>query len=161
MEVIRRKTAVLFQGACRVSALIADADEAREAALADYGFNLGMAFQMVDDLLDYTQDSAVLGKMAGADLREGKVTLPVIHALREAADSERAQIRAIVRNPEFSVEEFDELVGLLEKYGGLAYTRRLARERVAAAKGALALFPDSETKKTLLGVADYALARDM
>ena len=84
MEIIRRKTAVLFQGACRVSALIAGAPNEKEIALSDYGFNLGIAFQMVDDLLDYTLDTGVLGKEVGADLKEGKLTLPVIYSLKAA-----------------------------------------------------------------------------
>jgi geranylgeranyl pyrophosphate synthase len=89
MEVIRRKTAVLFQGACRISALIADASREKEAALSGYGYNLGLAFQMADDLLDYTVDSTVLGKEVGADLKEGKLTLPVIYALSAASVQDR------------------------------------------------------------------------
>ncbi|MGD9417005.1 MAG: polyprenyl synthetase family protein, partial [Desulfobacterales bacterium] len=84
MEVIRRKTAVLFQAACKVSAVIAEATPEKERALSDYGYNLGLAFQMVDDLFDYTKDTAALGKEVGADLREGKLTLPIIQALKEA-----------------------------------------------------------------------------
>jgi octaprenyl-diphosphate synthase len=161
MEVIRRKTAVLFQGACRVSALIADAEPARETALADYGYNLGMAFQIVDDLLDYTQETATLGKGAGADLREGKLTLPVIHALKSASPADRAVMESIIRNTDFSIDEFRLLVEMLEKYGGLAYARFLARDRITAAKNALAVFSASETKEVLLGLAQYALTRDM
>ena len=84
LEVIRRKTAVLFQAACTVSAVIADAPPEKEQALSDYGYNLGIAFQMIDDLFDYTMDTADLGKEVGADLREGKLTIPVIHALNRA-----------------------------------------------------------------------------
>jgi octaprenyl-diphosphate synthase len=160
MEVIRRKTAALFQGACRVSALISDADPVRENALADYGFNLGMAFQMVDDLIDYTQQTATLGKRTGADLREGKLTLPVIHALKNAPDADRTPMEAIIRNRDFSTRDFQQLLTMLEKYGGLAYTRSLAAQRVAAAKAALSAFSDSQTKQILLGLADYALERD-
>jgi octaprenyl-diphosphate synthase len=161
LEVIRRKTAVLFQGACRVSALIAHADSAREEALADYGYQLGMAFQIADDLLDYTQDTTTLGKAPGADLREGKLTLPVIHALKEASAADRTLMESIIRNPEFTLEEFRELVGLLEKYGGLAYARSMAHERVDAAKSALSIFAASETRDILLGLADYSLSREM
>jgi len=161
LEVIRRKTAVLFQGACRVSALIADADSDREEALAAYGYQLGMAFQIADDLLDYTQETTTLGKAAGADLREGKLTLPVIHALRGASAADRTVMESIIRNPAFSLSEFRELVGLLEKYDGLTYARSMARERVAAAKSALSIFPASETRDVLLGLAEYSLSREM
>jgi len=92
MEVIRRKTAVLFQGTCRVSALISSAPKEKETALSDYGFNLGIAFQMVDDLLDYTLDPNILGKEVGADLKEGKLTLPVIYSLKAANTTDRIQM---------------------------------------------------------------------
>ena len=89
LEVIRRKTAVLFQAACTVSAVIAEAPEEKEKALSDFGYHLGIAFQMADDLFDYTMDTADLGKEVGADLREGKLTLPVIHALKQANPADR------------------------------------------------------------------------
>ena len=109
MEVIRRKTAVLFQAACKVSAVIADAPPEKEQALSEYGFNLGLAFQMVDDLFDYTKKTAALGKEVGADLREGKLTLPIIQALKEADPADRDQIVKIIQNKDFSVDEFKTL----------------------------------------------------
>ncbi|MGD8412184.1 MAG: polyprenyl synthetase family protein, partial [Desulfobacterales bacterium] len=112
MEVIRRKTAVLFQAACKVSAVIAEATPEKERALSDYGYNLGLAFQMVDDLFDYTKDTAALGKEVGADLREGKLTLPIIQALKEADSTEHDQMVSIIHNNEFSVDEFKTLVAL-------------------------------------------------
>jgi octaprenyl-diphosphate synthase len=159
LDVIRRKTAVLFQGACRVSALIADAPTGWEAALADYGYHLGMAFQMVDDLLDYTEDSAALGKTVGADLREGKMTLPVIYALNAAADTDRHRMEAIVGNAEFSVSEFQELVEYLQRYGGIDYTWQKANAHITSAKTAIARFEPSPTREILMDVADYALIR--
>jgi len=97
LEVIRRKTAVLFQAACTVSAVIADATEEKEKALSDFGYHLGIAFQMVDDLFDYTMDTADLGKEVGADLREGKLTLPVIHALKQSNPADRDQMVQIIK----------------------------------------------------------------
>ena len=158
MEVIRRKTAVLFEGACRISAIIADADQDKEDALSTYGFNLGMAFQMADDLLDYTQDSKALGKTVGADLKEGKLTLPVIYALAAAESNDRAVMEKMITN-EFSEDEFKLLIDFLDKYGGVTYTQTKAAAHIDKAKHALAVFEPSETKDILLDVADYALSR--
>lgn len=160
MEIIRRKTAVLFQGACRVSALIAGAPKEKEIALSDYGFNLGIAFQMVDDLLDYTLDTGVLGKEVGADLKEGKLTLPVIYSLKAADAKDRAQMETIIKNRDFSVHVFKKLISLIKKYGGQKYTEKLAAEYVRNAKDALAVFNNSKTKDILLMIADYTLARN-
>lgn len=161
LEVIRRKTAVLFQGACRVSGILADAPGQKEQALAEYGANLGLAFQMADDLLDYTVDSSKLGKLVGADLREGKMTLPVIHTLQKSSGSDRWQMVEIVRNRDFSPEEFSWLIERLQKYGGIEYTRKRAQEHIESAKQALASFEDSADRQLLLDIADYALLRQM
>jgi octaprenyl-diphosphate synthase len=160
MEIIRRKTAVLFQGACRVSALIAGAPKEKEIALSDYGFNFGIAFQMIDDLLDYTLDTGVLGKEVGADLKEGKLTLPVIYSLKAADAEDRAQMETIIKNRDFSVHVFKKLISLIKKYGGQKYTEKLAAEYVRNAKDALAVFNNSKTKDILLMIADYTLARN-
>ena len=159
LEVIRRKTAVLFQGACRVSALIADAPQGWENALADYGFHLGMAFQMADDLLDYTEDSLALGKTVGADLREGKLTLPVIYSLNAAGIKDRQRMEAIITNTEFSVPEFQELVEYLKAHGGIDYTWQKANAHIESAKTAIARFEPSVPREILMDVADYALKR--
>ncbi len=159
LEVIRRKTAVLFQAACTVSAVIADAPEEKETALADFGYHLGIAFQMADDLLDYTMDTQALGKEVGADLREGKLTLPVIHALKQASPAERDQMVNIIQNENFTGNEFKTLVGLLEKNDGIVYTRQTAAAHIDKAKNALSVFEPSKIKDTLFDIADYALSR--
>ena len=161
MEVIRRKTAVLFQGTCRVSALISGAPKEKETALSDYGFNLGMAFQMVDDLLDYTLDTDILGKEVGADLKEGKLTLPVIYSLKAANTTDRGQMEDIIKNKDFSVEDFETLILLMKKYGGQKHTENLARKYVRNAKHALGVFSNSKTKEILLMIADYTLTRNL
>jgi octaprenyl-diphosphate synthase len=158
-EVIRRKTAMLFEAACRVSAILADAPEEKEKSLAEYGYNLGIAFQMADDLFDYTLQTSDFGKEVGADLREGKLTLPVIYALKQARDGDRELMIKIIRDRDFSVEDFKTLTGLLEKYGGLAYTRDTAASYIDNAKKALTVFNPSSTRETLLDIAEYALAR--
>ncbi len=159
LEVIRRKTAVLFQAACTVSAVIAEAPEEKEAALSDFGYHLGIAFQMADDLLDYTMDTEALGKEVGADLREGKLTLPVIHALKQANPAERDQMVNIIQNEEFTVDEFKTLVGLLEKNDGIVYTKKKAAACIDKAKNVLSVFEPSKTKDMLIDIADYALLR--
>lgn len=159
LEIIRRKTAVLFQGACRVSALIAGAPTEKEIALSEYGFNLGIAFQMADDLLDYTLDAGTLGKPVGSDLKEGKLTMPVIYALEAAAAEERVWMEKLIKDQDFSVHDFKLLLKLLHQYGAIAYTQKLATDYVQIAKKALTVFEDSQSKETLLMIADYTLAR--
>lgn len=158
-EVIRRKTAVLFQGACRIGAMIANAPPEKVSALSDYGFNLGMAFQMTDDLIDYTSDTQILGKEVGADLREGKLTLPVIYALKEANAADGVLMKKIIKNQDFSITEFEVLVNLLKKYGGIDYTQKLAADYIQKAKNALFLFELQEVKQILSMIADYTLER--
>lgn len=160
MEVIRCKTAVLFQGASRIGALVAGANADVVQRMTDFGYHLGLAFQMADDLLDYTQDAAALGKHAGADIREGKLTLPLIHALANATPDHKEQMVDIIRRQDFSQEEFLELVKLLEHYGGIAYTRQLASRHTAEAKNLLLeSFTPSETRRILLDIADYVTIR--
>jgi octaprenyl-diphosphate synthase len=159
LEVIRRKTAVLFQAACTISAVISDAPKEKEKALSDFGYNLGIAFQMIDDLFDYLMDTADLGKQVGADLREGKLTLPVIYTLKQANPADREQMVKIIGNNDFSVEEFQILIALMKKYGGIAYTEKKAMACVAKAKEALSVFEPSKIKDSLMDIADYVFAR--
>lgn len=160
LEVIARKTAVLFRGACSCGALVTHAGEKAFTALADYGYHLGLAFQMADDLLDYTTDTRALGKEVGADLREGKVTLPVIHALAAAGATDRERMTVMIGRPDFSESEFRELIALLDRHGGIAYTAEQARRHVAEAKTALGrAFTASGTREILEDIADYALVR--
>ena len=160
MEIIKRKTAVLFQGTCRAGALIADGSLIKETALSDYGFNLGIAFQMVDDLLDYTLDTVTLGKKVGADLKEGKLTLPVIYSLKSADEKDRNRMENIIKNKKFSVNDFKTLIRMKDKNGGQLYTQNLAKEYVQNARKALAAFENSKTKEVLLMIADYTLSRN-
>jgi len=159
MAVIYRKTAVLIEGACRVGAIFAGAPEVQEQALSDYGRHLGLAFQMVDDLLDYTADTNALGKKVGADLREGKLTLPLINAYSKAGTDDRAFIGKVLEQKKFSVQAFEKVIDILQKYKGLDYTYQAAAQRILAAKEALSVFDGSETKDLLLNIADYALVR--
>jgi octaprenyl-diphosphate synthase len=159
LEVIRRKTAMLFEAACQVSAVIAEAAAASEKALADFGYNLGIAFQMADDLFDYTLTTSDFGKEVGADLREGKLTLPVISALDKATADDRDLMINIIQDPNFSPEDFRTLVELLDKHGGIAYTRKAAASYIETAKQALSIFEPTQAKDIMMDIADYALAR--
>ena len=161
LDVIRRKTAVLIQGACQSGALIAEASEIKEKALSSYGFNMGMAFQIIDDLLDYTADTRILGKTVGADLREGKLTLPVIYALEKANPQDKTWMEGIITDKDFSVKDFEHLIGLLKKYGGLKYAEKKALEYIDKSKKALSVFEPSQTLEVLLNMADYTLNRNL
>ena len=159
LEVIRRKTAVLFEAACRTSAILSDANDLNKNALAEYGHNLGVAFQITDDLFDYTLDTAQFGKEVGADLKEGKMTLPVIYALSQANSADREKMIKIIKDDSFSVEDFTALVGMLKKYGGTDYAEKMAATFIQAAKDALSIFASSESKEIMLDIADYVLLR--
>jgi octaprenyl-diphosphate synthase len=159
MHVIRRKTSVLIAGACKVGAMIANASDEKVKALAAYGHNLGLAFQMADDRLDYTSDTKILGKKVGADIKEGKMTLPVIHALEKADARDRDSLAQIIHNPDFDENEFVVFIELLKKWGGLQYTLDKATQHVQEAKKALDIFNSSPTKTTLNDIADYAMER--
>ena len=160
MEVIKWKTAVLFQGSCEIGAGLAVVDENRKAALSAYGFNLGTAFQMADDLLDYTQEKiGTLGKIPGADLREGKLTLPIIYSIKNAVGKDREFMENLIRKKDFTIAEFQHLVDLMKSYGGIRYTREKAKTFVENAKTSLEIFPDSHTREILKDFADYALIR--
>ena len=161
---IEKKTAILIKGACRTGAIVADASPVEEKALTDYGYHLGLAFQMADDLLDYTSDTVDLGKKVGADLREGKLTLPVIYSLEQArakkhTEDVRVMEDIIKKRDGFTLDEFHLFQEKLAVYGGLAYTRLLAEDEVRQAKAALDLFADSKEKDILYDLADYTLER--
>jgi octaprenyl-diphosphate synthase len=159
LGVIGQKTAVLFEAACKTCAILADASDEQKQALSDYGYNLGIAFQMADDLFDYILDTDDLGKEVGADLKEGKMTLPVIHALDEADEKDRELMTAIIKDQNFSVEDFKVLVEKLEKYGGIDYTKKRAGTYIQKAKDALSIFEPSKSREMMFDIADYALAR--
>lgn len=161
MEVIRRKTAYLIRAACQVGALLAGAPEEQEQALAEYGYQLGIAFQMADDLLDYTADTRVIGKPVGADLKEGKLTLPVIYALNRATEEDRGRLEIIIRDTDVTEADFQTVLDLIKKYGGVAYTRDCAQKHIEQAKACLDKFSASKPRTLLEKLADYVLARKM
>jgi octaprenyl-diphosphate synthase len=158
-EIIERKTAVLIQGACQSGAIVAQASSKKETALKDYGYHLGMAFQMADDLLDYTATAEELGKNPGADMREGKLTLPLIHSLSRADSRDREWILDTMAQTEFDPKRFAGLKQRLNDLGGIAYTRERADTHVKTARAALDVFEESDSKQLLNLIADYSIQR--
>jgi octaprenyl-diphosphate synthase len=157
MEVIERKTATLFQAGTRIGAVLADAPPEIETAMADYGRHLGVAFQLVDDALDYRAKSEDLGKNLGDDLAEGKPTLPVIRALAVGTPEQRALLREAIENG--GRERIIEVAAVIDSTGGIEYTISLARRHAASAKQAVALLPESAQRASLEMMVDFAVAR--
>jgi octaprenyl-diphosphate synthase len=160
-EIIRRKTAYLFGGCAQIGGMLGHVTTEREQALREYGFNLGMAFQLVDDLLDFTGDSESVGKPIGSDLREGKVTLPLIHLLRQGSEGVGSRIvRDIIRSHTVEADQWRELLHCLKEHASIDYAYRRAVEFADRAKKPLYAFPPSSERDALLSLPDYVLARD-
>lgn len=160
-DIMRRKTAYLFGGCAQIGGLLGGVSSEREQALREYGFDLGMAFQLVDDLLDYTGDAETVGKPIGSDLREGKVTLPLIHLQSHDQDGVAAGIiRDAIATRTVSQEQWNELRRLLREHASIDYANRRAVEFAERAKKHLYLFPPSPERDALLALPDYVLSRD-
>jgi len=159
LEVIRGKTAALFAAACQVGAVVAERPHAEEQALSEYGMALGIAFQLVDDALDYAADQAVLGKTIGDDFREGKVTLPVLAAYHAGNEEERAFWERTIARSEQAEPDLDHAMHLIAARGAIGATLARAADYAETAKQALAVFPDSPLRAALLAVADYTVSR--
>ena len=158
LRVIERKTAVLFAAATRLGAVLSDTTPEIEQAMADYGLALGFAFQIADDVLDYTADADALGKNLGDDLAEGKATLPLIHAMQHGDAATRSRIRAAIEQGDTSA--MPEIVAAIRACGSLAYSERRAREYAEAAITAIASLQDTEHVAALRALARYAVDRD-
>lgn len=157
LEVIRRKTAKLFEAAARLAAVLAKSPQAVEDGLARYGAHVGTAFQVIDDVLDYSGDEAAIGKSLGDDLAEGKPTLPLIHALRSASAENQTVVReAIVGGGR---EDFAAVLRAIRASGSLDYARAAAEREVRAAVEALGPLPESEFKRCLLELASFSVVR--
>ena len=157
LRVIERKTAVLFAAACELGAVLCGAGAAAAAALHEYGLNLGIAFQIADDVLDYTADAAALGKNLGADLAEGKATLPLIHAMAHAEASQRNELRRIVE--EGDVAAMPTVLAAIQSTGGIAHAERRAQDYAGRALAALAALPRNDYTAALAGLAHHAIHR--
>jgi octaprenyl-diphosphate synthase len=160
-DIIRRKTAYLFGGCAQIGGMLGKVTPEREQALREYGFNLGIAFQLVDDLLDFTGDAQAVGKPIGSDLREGKVTLPLIHLLRQQNDGIGARIvRDIIASHTVTEEQWSQLLRNLKEHASIDYAYRRAVEYAERAKKPLSVFPPSAERDALLALPDYVLSRD-
>ena len=159
LQVVRGKTAALFAAACEVGAVIADAPEADATALRDYGDALGIAFQIVDDLLDFGGTSAALGKNTGDDFRERKLTMPIILAVAKADKTERAFWRRTIEKGEQNEDDLSHAMALMAKHGTLETTRQKALDWAETARASLAPLPESELKTLLSDLAGFVVSR--
>src|SRR5882757_1519762 len=159
-DLIYRKTACLFSVCMRLGAILGGATAAQEESLGQYGHDLGMAFQIVDDVLDLTASEDVLGKPVASDLREGKVTMAVIHALERCTPEERARIETILRQMSFNGVTHGQILEILQRYGSLEAARDRAVRYAESATRAICTFPDSEIKRALLWAPEFVVARE-
>ncbi len=159
LEVIEAKTAKLFAAACQIGGVIANRPAVECEALESYGTNIGIAFQLVDDVLDYSAKQATLGKALGDDFREGKITLPVILAFRRGDDKEREFWRRVMEKLEQSDSDLEHAVALMSKHNALSDTLDRARHYGRVARDAMGLFPDSVEKRAFLDVIDFSIER--
>ncbi|MGE0451661.1 MAG: polyprenyl synthetase family protein [Vicinamibacterales bacterium] len=159
-DIIRRKTAYLFGGSAQIGGMLGGLGAEPEQALQQYGFNLGIAFQLVDDLLDFTGDLSAVGKPVGADLREGKMTLPLIHLLQQPGHDAGRVVREIIESGNATREQWDEILALLRHHRSIEYASQRAVEFAERAKRQLQVFPPSSERDALLALPDYVLSRD-
>ena len=159
-DIIRRKTAYLFGGCAQIGGMLGNVSDDQAQALREYGFNLGIAFQLVDDLLDLTGDAGALGKPIGADLREGKMTLPLIHLLQQNEEVGQRIVRDIIASRSVTDAQWNELLRILSEHRSIDYAYRRATEFAERAKKPLYTFPPSSGRNALLALPDYVLSRD-
>lgn len=157
--VVRSKTAVLMSAACEAGAILGNASLEMQKALADFGMDLGIAFQLMDDTLDYIATEEEFGKSIGHDLEEGKITLPLIHTLRLCTDDERDRIVAVIEKDEMSLEDFRDVSGLVKQYGGIEYTVAAARRYIEVCASYLQGFAPGNVRDALLNLAEYVVTR--
>jgi octaprenyl-diphosphate synthase len=158
LRVIERKTAVLFSAATQLGGLLAGVPDAQEQALASYGMNLGFAFQIADDVLDYVSDAGTLGKNIGDDLAEGKATLPLIYAIERAPAAQAASLKRAIETG--GLDSLDNIVAAIRDTGSIERARKRAQDYAGAAKAALAHIAPSQARDALIALADYSLQRD-
>ncbi|WP_417319276.1 polyprenyl synthetase family protein [Emcibacter sp.] len=159
MEVIAAKTAALFAAACEIGAVIAERPTAEQEALQSYGRNLGIIFQLVDDVLDYSAEQEKLGKSVGDDFREGKITLPIVLAFRRGNEEERNFWRRTMEDLDQQDGDLEKAFELIKKHNALNDTLERARHYGAIARDALAIFPDNEYRQSLIDIVDFCIER--
>lgn len=157
LNVIRYKTAKLFEAACQLGAIISGSDSVQEQALATYGMHLGTAFQLIDDVLDYSASSEEMGKNVGDDLAEGKPTLPLIYVMRHGDETQAALVREAIEQG--GLEQLDAVMAAVQATGAIQYTARTAREEADRAIAALSIIPDSDYKQAMIDLANFSVER--
>jgi octaprenyl-diphosphate synthase len=160
MQLVDRKTASLFSACARLGAMMGGADEATEARLGEFAWNLGIAFQLIDDILDFTSHENVLGKPVGSDLREGKVTLPLIYALEEASPEERQFVDGVLKEGNYDQSPFSKILGMIERRGGFERVRERAQSFTDKARAMVSEFPDSPYQRAMAALTDLVTERD-
>ena len=160
INVVRAKTAILMSAACEAGAILGAVTSEQQQALADFGMDLGIAFQLMDDTLDYIATEEEFGKSIGHDLEEGKITLPLIHTLRQCKDAEREVIAAVIEKDEMSLEEFREVSGLVKQYGGIDYAVTSAQSYINRCSLHLDRFEPGPVRDALLELAEYVVTRN-
>jgi octaprenyl-diphosphate synthase len=159
LSIITRKTASLISAATQIGAVLGNVSEEKERALSEFGMNVGISFQLIDDHLDYTSNEEEFGKKIGIDLQDGKITLPLIYALHHCNKKEEAFIRETVESKPITKDNFFQVVEIIQRYHGIQYTWEKAKGYVERAKNYLHLFPDSKEKEALYSLANYVLER--
>jgi octaprenyl-diphosphate synthase len=160
MELVDRKTASLFSACARLGAIMGSADDATEARLGEFAWNLGIAFQLVDDVLDFTSREKVLGKPVGSDLREGKVTLPLIYALEQAPEEERRLVSTVLRDSNYDEVPFSKILHMIERRRGFERVRERAQAFTDKARSIVTEFPESPYQRALAALTDLMTDRD-
>ncbi|MDO8462181.1 MAG: polyprenyl synthetase family protein [Deltaproteobacteria bacterium] len=160
LQIITRKTAILISACCQIGAILGNISEEFALGLGQYGLYLGISFQLADDLLDYMSESEKIGKLKGTDLREGKLTLPLIIALKKATPEESRIIKDALIAKELEERRLKEILSIIQKYDGITYTLNLAKQYVLRAKGELVQFKPSIEKEALTALANFAIERN-
>ena len=161
LTIIEKKTAVLISAACAAGAILGSASPEKIDALAQFGRNIGMAFQMTDDTLDYMAKEKEFGKSIGKDLEEGKMTLPLIYALKKCTAKERKIIKELISRKKYSQKALREILSFIQKYNGIDYSLKCAEKFISDAKARLNLFPECVEIDQLHAVAEYILSRNI
>ena len=160
LKVIQYKTAALLSATCRLGGIVSGLDLDKREALARFGLHLGIAYQLADDTLDYIADKDLLGKSLGKDLKEGKITLPLLHLLSNCPVRERERVKRILKMDRITERDLREILALMKRYGSIEYSLKKATESIEKAKKNLNFFPSSLHRQALFVVADYAVSRD-
>ena len=159
LEILKSKTAMLMSAACQIGAILGRVSKEKKEALARFGLNIGMSFQLTDDCLDYTSSNDEFGKTVGNDLKEGKITMPLIHLLRNSTPDEKENVIKMIGSHELDEEKLISVIDMINKYGSVEYTMAKAKRYIDEAKSSLDIFEPSLEKSALLGFSEYVFER--